>query len=165
MRPSPRRVLCSSLVGVLAVGMTAVVSSPASARVASLPKACAFFTQEAAAVALGGPVNPGVLKKPNPRMTICKYTRTDGKGFGDVEVGPWEFVKPLGKTTKIKGLGAHAEGEDPFGVAVKKGDNGFNVNLSLQVGDFNGQAATDQAAANIAAETAAAKLLVPKFKG
>ncbi len=48
-------------------------------------------------------------------------------------------------------------------MSVRKGSNGFNVSLALAVGDFNGQAATDQSAANIAAATTVAKQLAATF--
>ena len=154
---------------VLMLGLAAAAASIGSAGASgahalrgagSLPKACALFTPDLATAALGGPVNAPVATHPSPPITLCKYTRTDGSAFGDVEVGPWEFVQIPGSSTKIKGLGDQAEGMDPFGVSVRKGSNGFNVSLALAVGTFNGQAATDQAAANIAAETAVAKQLL-----
>ena len=130
---------------------------------ASLPTACSLFTPAIAAAALGGPVNAPVATKPNPRETICKYTRTDGFGFGTVSVGPWIAVSIPGSSTKIKGIGDEAQGEDPFGVSVRKGSNGFNVDLALATGDFSGQAATDQSAADIAAATTVAKQLAANF--
>jgi len=48
-------------------------------------------------------------------------------------------------------------------VSVRKGSNGFNVSLAVAVGDFSGQAATDQSAANIAAATKVAKQFVATF--
>jgi len=80
-----------------------------------------------------------------------------------VSVGPWSIVQIPGKSTKIAGIGDQAQGEDPFGVSVRKGSNGFNVDLALAAGDFTGQAATDQATANIAAATGVAKQLVVTF--
>lgn len=157
-------------VTVIAVAVSTVLALPSGAstvsRVAAgLPKACTLFTPALAAAALGGPVGPPVATKPNPHETICKYTRTDGFGFGTVEVGPWAFVQPPGGGAKIKGLGDEAVGMDPFGVSVRKGSNGFNVDLALAVGDFSGAAADQQAAANIAADTALAKQLLPAFTG
>jgi hypothetical protein len=141
------------------IGTAGAAGVPALRSAASLPKACAQFTPDVATAALGGPVNPPVPTHPSPKITLCKYTRADGSAFGDVEVGPWEFVQIPGTSQKIKGIGDEAEGTDPFGVSVRKGSNGFNVSLSLTVGEFSGQAATDQSTANIAAATAIAKQL------
>jgi hypothetical protein len=128
-----------------------------------LPKACALFTSDIAAAALGGPVNPPKATQPNPKETICKYVRTDGSAFGTASVGLWIIIQIPGKSTKIKGLGDQAQAEDPFGVSVRKGSNGFNVSLAVAGDDFSGQAATDQSAANVAAATTAAKQLVVTF--
>ncbi len=122
-----------------------------------------MFTSDIAAAALGGPVGPPKATQPNPKETICKYTRTDSTAFGTVSVGSWDIIQIPGHSTKIKGIGDQAQGEDPFGVSVRKGSNGFNVSLALAAGDFTGQAATDQSAANIAAATNVAKQLVTNF--
>jgi hypothetical protein len=157
--------LATTVVIGMGTGAGASVGTATSTKTAAaaLPTACALFTPDLAAAALGGPVGAPVATKPNPKETICKYTRSDGSGFGDVSVGPWTIVEIPGSSTKIKGIGDQAQGQDPFGVSVRKGSNGFNVSLALAVGDFNGQAADAQSAANIAAATAVAKQLVVKF--
>ncbi|HSO97040.1 MAG TPA: hypothetical protein VLV81_13490 [Acidimicrobiia bacterium] len=149
--------------GASAAGASVSAGIPSTRAAAALPKACDLFTPAIAAAALGGPVNPPTATKPNPKETICKYTRTDGSAFGSVSVGPWTVVQIPGKSTKIPGVGDQAQGEDPFGVSVRKGSNGFNVDLALAVGDFSGQAATDQSTANINAATTVAKQLVGDF--
>lgn len=149
--------------GASAAGASVETTATSTRAAAAVPTACALFTPQIAATALGGPVGAPVATKPNPKETICKYTRTDGSAFGDVSVGPWTYVQIPGSSTKIKGIGDEAQGEDPFGVSVRKGSNGFNVSLAVAVGDFSGQAATDQSTANIAAATATAKQLVVNF--
>ena len=157
-------VVITATVGI-GLGATGVGASviPSTRAAAALPKACDLFTPAIAAAALGGPVNPPTATKPNPKQTICKYTRTDGSAFGTVSVGPWTYVQIPGTSTKIKGIGDQAQGEDPFGVSVRKGSNGFNVDLAVAVGDFSGQAATYQSTANINAATTVAKQLVVNF--
>jgi hypothetical protein len=150
-------------VGVSSLGASAGAETGSTRAAASVPKACDLFTPAIAAAALGGPVGPPKATKPNPKETICKYTRTDNSAFGSVSVGPWSYVQIPGSSTKIKGIGDQAQGMDPFGVSVRKGSNGFNVDLAVAVGDFSGQAATDQSAANIAAATTVAKQLVVTF--
>jgi hypothetical protein len=150
-------------VGISAAGASVSTRTPSTRAAASLPKACALFTPAIAAAALGGPVGPPTATKPNPKETICKYTRTDKSAFGTVSVGPWIIVQIPGTSTKIPGIGDQAQGQDPFGVSVRKGSNGFNVDLAVAVGDFSGQAATDQSTANINAATNVAKQLVANF--
>lgn len=130
----------------------------------SVKAACELFTAEMAAAALGGPVNPGVQTQPNPKQTVCKYTRTDGAAFGNVSSGTWSVIdnQSLG-ATPIPGLGDEAYGKDPFGISVRKGSNGFNVNLTMAVGDFTGTAAEAQAAANMAANQAAAQQILANW--
>jgi hypothetical protein len=149
--------------GASSLGASASAETTSTRAAASLPKACALFTPAIAAAALGGPVGPPVATKPNPRETICKYTRTDMSAFGSVSVGPWLIVQIPGTSTKIPGIGDQAQGQDPFGVSVRKGSNGFNVDLALAVGDFTGPAADQQSAANIAGATTVAKQLVVNF--
>lgn len=150
-------------VGTSAAGASAGARTSSTRAAASVPKACDLFTSPIAAAALGGPVDPPTATKPNPKETICKYTRTDKSAFGSVSVGPWIIVQIPGKSAKIPGIGDQAQGKDPFGVSVRKGSNGFNVDLALAAGDFTGQAATDQATANINAATNVAKQLVVNF--
>jgi hypothetical protein len=150
-------------VGISAAGASVPTRTTSTRAAASLPKACALFTPAIAAAALGGPVGPPTATKPNPKETICKYTRTDNTAFGSVSVGPWIIIQIPGKSTKIPGIGDQAQGMDPFGVSVRKGSNGFNVDLALAVGDFTGPAADQQSAANIAAATNVAKQLVVNF--
>jgi hypothetical protein len=150
-------------VGTSAAGASTGARTPSTRAAASVPKACDLFTPAIAAAALGGPVDPPTATKPNPNETICKYTRTDKSAFGTVSVGTWFVVQIPGKSTKIRGIGDQAQGQDPFGVSVRKGSNGFNVDLAVAVGDFSGQAATDQSTANINAATTVAKQLVVNF--
>ena len=150
-------------VGITTAGASVGAGTASTRAAASVPKACDLFTSPIAAAALGGPVSPPKATKPNPKETICKYTRTDGSAFGTVSVGPWSYVQIPGTSTKIAGIGDQAQGQDPFGVSVRKGSNGFNVDLAVAVGDFSGQAATDQSTANINAATNVAKQLVVNF--
>jgi hypothetical protein len=148
-----------------ATALATFAALPASASVSSkVPKACSLFTTAIATTALGGAVNPPKATKPNPNTTICKYTRSDGQAFGDVEVQPWIFMQQfglIGKKTKISGLGDKAIDQgSPFGIAVKKGSVGFIVDLSLGVGEFNGAAADQLSAAETKAEIATARAIL-----
>jgi hypothetical protein len=98
-------------------------------------------------------------------MTICKYTRSDGQAFGNVQVSDWSFLNEFGgvqqeKKSKVPGVGDQAYDLGSFGVAVKKGSVGFIVDLNLGVGEFTGAAADQLQAAETNANTATAKLLV-----
>jgi hypothetical protein len=165
LQRTTRRGFATVVVASLTVGAVLATTGVAAARAdsAKVPTACALFTPEIAATALGGPVNPPEAKKPSAKITVCKYVRADGQGFGTVEVGPWSFVHILGKSTKIKGIGDQAQGSPAEGVSVRRGANGFHVNLALQVGSFDGQQATDLEAAQLAAATAAAKQMAASF--
>src|SRR5260370_20571107 len=100
-----RRCVVASPSVVLAVSAWGTANVGAAVARKGFPKACALFTSDLAASALGGPVNPATQTQPNPRETICKYTRSDGMGFGNTQVGSWTVIKPLSKRTKIPGIG------------------------------------------------------------
>jgi hypothetical protein len=160
VRNVSRGVVAGAVALLLAVSGAGV--SGASVARKAFPKACALFTPDVATAALGGAVNPGTQTQPNPNETICKYTRADGQGFGDVEAGTWTVIQPL-SGTKVPGLGDQAINDNGLGLAVKKGSNGFTVSLSLAVGDFSGAQADQLQAAELNAEIATARVLLVKL--
>ncbi|HEV2309011.1 MAG TPA: hypothetical protein VGU73_00695 [Acidimicrobiia bacterium] len=146
----------------LMVAASGVAVSGASVASKAFPKACALFSPDIATTALGGAVDPATQTQPNPHETICKYTRSDQMGFGDTQVGTWQVIQPL-SGTKVAGLGTTAINDNGIGLAVKVGSNGFDVDLSLAVGDFSGAQADQLQAAELAAEIATAKTMLAKL--
>jgi hypothetical protein len=140
-------------------------ATPQRAGARGLPKACALFTADIAAAALGRPVGPPLAQQPSPKETFCTYRSTDGTGArAMVVVAPWRpFIQVPGISLgqKISGIGDEAEGSGPGGVKVRKGSNGFIVTLTLPIDPT--LSSEQDFAAELAADIAVAKQLVVNF--
>jgi hypothetical protein len=122
------------------------------------PNACDVLTDAVAKKLLGDSAHLTRRAQPNPHMSQCQYSSTNGQIT--IMVGDWKMIHDSNPQDKaVAGLGDEAY-DTPGGLDVRKGDIGLNVGVIVESGEFWGSAADDALAQMSAAEKkVAAELL------
>jgi hypothetical protein len=154
-----------SLVAVVLAALgaaTACSSSSIGGGGTSAPNACQVLTTDLVTPVIGSDAALSRSAQPNPHETQCQYKSSTGAV--DLELGDWSVVNPMTPpdTKSVAGLGDEAY-VSTMGLVVRKGEHGFNLDISLAFGDFNGSAADDLEAREAAAEQDLAPKLLTKF--
>ena len=119
--------------------------------------ACQVLTSDLVTPVIGDDAKQARDAQPNPHETQCQFTSSTGAI--NVMVGDWSVIKPIdSQEQRVSGIGDEAY-ISPLGLAVRKGSRGFDLDVSLAFGDFNGSAADSLQAKQDQAE----KDLAPKL--
>jgi hypothetical protein len=123
------------------------------------PNACAVLNDAAAKKLLGPSARLSRKAQPNPHMSQCQYSSTNGEIT--IMVGDWRMIHTANPTEKkIAGLGDEAY-STATSLYVRKGAVGMDVDVIVQSGEFWGAAADNALAQMAAAEKKTAVVLLP----
>lgn len=130
-------------VGLVVTGVCVAVAAATLAQAGpfgtpySGPHACALLTTALAQSVIGKDARRTRSAAPNKWETDCQYTSSTG--FVTVKAGSWGWLKPMGKTAAVSGLGDEAW-IGPMGLVVRKGERAISVLVAI-TGTYAGQAA------------------------
>jgi hypothetical protein len=111
------------------------------------PNACTVLSPALAKSTLSAPVHRTIKAQPNPHETHCQYQSTTGAV--DVMVGDWTFINLTGAGSaadpakSVSGIGDQAY-ITTTDLVVRKGNQGFDLDITPMAGSFSGAAADKQ---------------------